>query len=133
MFVPSPVRRRGDNGRGRRLDIPPGSGQLVAAPKIRKKRAISKPSGNHAAAGNLCYRGEPPGSGPCSASKRSFTIENVPAGTWEARLWHERAGNVENAAATGNGFAWKEKRLLVTVPPDGATAGTVTIAIEQLK
>lgn len=49
------------------------------------------------------------------------TLENVPAGEWTLRVWHETHGYVDEVRLDGKRTKWKSGYVEVTIPADGTT------------
>ena len=56
-----------------------------------------------------------------SGADGSLTIDDLPAGDWKFRVWHERAGFLKAEDVAGDPPAgWESATLSLTVPADGA-------------
>jgi hypothetical protein len=58
----------------------------------------------------------------------SFTIRNLPAGTWTFQFWHEKAGYLRRVTHNGEAKEWPRGRLTVTIAPGDNNLGTVHLA-----
>jgi hypothetical protein len=56
-----------------------------------------------------------------------FEIENLPIGAWEFRIWHERAGYIDNVTIANDNVKWPKGLVQVQINAGKNDLGDVTI------
>ncbi|HEV7282724.1 MAG TPA: hypothetical protein VGN57_21135 [Pirellulaceae bacterium] len=66
-----------------------------------------------------------------TSDRGSFKIENLPVGNWRFRVWHERAGFVDDVTIANKKVAWPKGVVDVNVQPGKNELGRVGIDVNQ--
>jgi hypothetical protein len=62
-----------------------------------------------------------------------FTIENLPEGKWEFRVWQEKVGYIQNVVVGGKKEKWDKGRLEVTVKGGDVDLGEIKVPAATFK
>lgn len=69
-----------------------------------------------------------------SDAEGNVVIENIPAGEWTFRVWHETAGYLDEVTIDGAKKEWRLGRFDVTIPAkETAKVGTAIVAAEAFE
>jgi hypothetical protein len=60
-------------------------------------------------------------------AKGAFMIPDLPVGKWTFKVWHERAGHVDNVTVRGNAVKWPKGVLEMEIKPGKNDLGDVMI------
>jgi hypothetical protein len=68
-----------------------------------------------------------------SDASGKVTIENLPAGTWNFRVWHERIGFVNKGTLAGQAVEWPRGRIKWEIKPGKNDLGELLLKPEAFK
>lgn len=60
----------------------------------------------------------------------SFRIENLPAGEWTFRVWHERPEYIDEGTRGGEAFEWPQGKLTLAIEPGDNDLGEILLPPE---